>query len=88
VAILAYFRRHQQRRLWPHVVAPALAFAGMPSPLTIVIHNFQYLSGSKKPVVNWVPIAIPVAMAGGMLFALWLRKFKPQQFAAILRTDT
>ncbi len=83
LAIVAYFRRRPRRDPWRHVIAPLLAFAGLVGALAIALDNFEYLSGSQNAMVNRVPLAIPLAMAGGMLFAVWLRRHRPRRFASI-----
>ena len=85
LAVISYFRDHPQRKLWQHVIAPALAFIGLLGALYFAFENFEYLSGSKNPVVNRIPIGIPVAMVVGIGFALWLRRYHPSRFAAILQ---
>ncbi|MGN8005958.1 APC family permease [Acidovorax sp. 22279] len=85
LSIVFYFRRHPQRKLWQHVIAPVLSFVGLVGALVVAVHNFEYLSGSQNPVVNGVPIGIPVAMTVGVLFAVWLRRYRPSLFAAILK---
>lgn len=85
LAIVSYFRRHPQRKLWHHVIAPLLAFIGLVGALVIAVQNFEYLSGSQNPIVNRIPIGIPVAMAVGILFGLFLRRYHPTRFAAVLR---
>src|SRR5574343_242704 len=85
LAIVSYFRGHPHRKVLQHVIAPVLSFIGLLGALYFAIDNFEYLSGSQNPVVNRVPIGIPVAMAAGVAFALWLRRYRPSRFAAILQ---
>lgn len=85
LAIVSYFRGHPHRKLWQHVIAPVLSFVGLLGALYFAVDNFEYLSGSQNPVVNRVPIGIPIAMAVGVTFALWLRRYRPSRFAAILQ---
>ena len=85
LAIVSYFRGHPDRKLWQHLIAPVLAFIGLAGALFIAVQNFEYLSGSQNPIVNRIPIGIPVAMVVGVLFALLLRRYKPARFAAILQ---
>lgn len=84
LAVVSYFRGHPDRKPWQHVIAPVLSFIGLLGALYFAVDNFEYLSGSQNPVVNRVPIGIPVAMAAGVAFALWLRRYRPSRFAAIL----
>lgn len=83
LAVVSYFRNHPERSLWQHVVAPILAFLGLLVALYFAVTNFEYLSGSQNPVVNRFPIGILLAMAAGIAFALWLRRYRPARFAAI-----
>ncbi len=83
LAVVSYFRKHPERHLWQHVIAPILAFLGLLVALYFAVTNFEYLSGSQNPVVNLFPVGIPLAMAAGIAFALWLRRYRPARFAAI-----
>lgn len=85
LAVISYFHKHPERKLWQHVIAPALSFVGLLGALYFAVENFEYLSGSQNPVVNRIPIGIPVAMAVGIGFGLWLRRYQPARLAAILR---
>ncbi|GAB2458195.1 APC family permease [Comamonas humi] len=87
LAVIAYFRQRANRKLWQHVLAPALAFLGLCGALVAAVNNFEFLSGSQNPMVNRVPIGIPIAMVGGVLFGLWMKKYRARQFAAIFRAD-
>ncbi|MFS2024901.1 APC family permease [Massilia sp. CT11-137] len=84
LAIVSYFRDRSDRKTWQHIVAPILSFIGLTGALVIAVHNFEYLSGSQNPLVNRIPIGIPLAMASGICFALWLRRYRPAKFAAVL----
>lgn len=85
LAIVSYFRGRADRKVWQHIVAPIFAFIGLIGALVIAVHNFEYLSGSQNPVVNRIPIGIPIAMAAGVCFGLWLRRYRPARFAAVLQ---
>lgn len=87
LAVVSYFRKHPERHLWQHVIAPILAFLGLLVALYFAVKNFEYLSGSQNPVVNRFPIGILIAMAAGIGFALWLRRYRPARFAAIQLDD-
>ncbi|QGY80374.1 APC family permease [Sphingorhabdus lacus] len=87
VAVVSYFRKHPERHLWQHVIAPILAFLGLLVALYFAVTNFEYLSGSQNPVVNRIPIGIPLAMAAGIGFALWLRRYRPAKFAEMQLDD-
>lgn len=84
IAVVAYFRRHPQRRWWPHVVAPVLSAIGLGVGLAISLRNFQYLSGSENRFVNLLPLSIAVAFAIGISYALWLRQYKSPRYQTLL----
>ena len=83
LAVVSYFRKHPERHLWQHVIAPILAFFGLLVALYFAVKNFEFLSGSHNPVVNRLPIGILVAMVAGIGFALWLRRYRPDRFGSI-----
>ena len=56
--------------------------------LYFAVTNFEYLSGSQNPVINRFPIGIILAMAAGIGFGLWLRRYRPARFAAIQLDDS
>ena len=85
LAVISYFRNKPDRKMWHHVIAPFLAFVGLVGALVIAVNNFEFLSGSQNPVVNRIPIGIPIAMVGGILYALWLRRYRPARFADVLK---
>lgn len=85
LAVICYFRKHPERNLWQHAIAPGLAFLGLLGALYLAAQNFEYLSGSQNPIVNRIPAGIPVAMAVGVGFGLWLRRYRPERLAAVLR---
>lgn len=85
LAVIAYFRAHPGRKLWQHLLAPALSFIGLLGALFFAAVNFEYLSGSQNAVVNRIPAGVPVAMVIGVGFALWLRRYHPTRYAAVLK---
>ena len=85
LAVVSYFRGRSDRKIWQHIVAPVLSFIGLIGALVIAVYNFEYLSGSQNPLVNRIPIGIPIAMVCGVCFALWLRRYRPAKFAAVLK---
>jgi amino acid transporter len=84
LAIIAYFRGRPDRKLWSHLVAPAIAFAGLCGALLMAIQNFEYLSGSQNPFVNRLPIGIALAMLGGVAYGRWMKARRPRKFALLL----
>lgn len=80
-AVVAYFWRRPRRRMWPHVVAPALACLGLGAACLMAATHFEYLGGGARPALNLLPLALPAALAGGMLQALWLRCYRPETYA-------
>lgn len=85
LAIIAYFRGRPGRKLWNHLIAPALACFGLCGGLFMAVRNFEYLSGSQNALINLLPIGIVIAMLGGMLYGLWLKLRRPQKFQSLLK---
>lgn len=85
IAVIAYFRGRPYRRLWTHVLAPAMAASGLAVGLIISLRNFEYLSGSANRLMNALPLLIAVAFVAGIAYALWLPRHEPIKHAQLLQ---
>lgn len=83
IAVFAYFRKRAPRSMWKHVVAPVLSLIGLAVGLAISLKNFEYLSGSPNPTVNRLPYILGIVLLGGVIYAGWLRKARPNRFSAL-----
>jgi amino acid transporter len=65
IAVIPYFARRADRRLWPHVIAPSLAAAGLFAACYLIIDNYSLLTGSTSSVVNNLPWVLLIAAVVG-----------------------
>jgi hypothetical protein len=64
-SVIAYFRRHPERNVWKHVLAPGVACAGLATACYLIVDNYSLLTGSKSGIVNGLPwLLVAVALIG------------------------
>ncbi|EEP74431.1 amino acid permease [Micromonospora sp. ATCC 39149] len=86
IAVMAYFARTRaQESLWRRLIAPGLAAVALVAIITVAVDNFAILLGvAPDSVLRWaVPAAYPVAALVGVLWALVLRRSRPDVYARI-----
>ncbi|MFB7025786.1 MULTISPECIES: APC family permease [unclassified Streptomyces] len=83
VAVTVFFARNPAgRHWWRTVLAPVLALAGLSCAIVLVIVHYAELTGTDSPVVNVLPVLLPVAACAGVGRALWLRARRPEVYGA------
>ncbi|MGW5719183.1 APC family permease [Amycolatopsis sp. NPDC003865] len=83
VAVVAFFRRRRDPRLWRTAVAPGLGGLGLIAVTTLAFLNFPTLAGSDAPAIALLPWLLAVAAAGGLGLAAWLRGRRPDVYAGL-----
>ncbi|MFI7432083.1 amino acid permease [Micromonospora haikouensis] len=86
IAVMAYFARTRaQENLWRRLIAPGLAAVALVAIITVAVDNFAILLGvAPDSALRWaVPVAYPVAALVGVLWALVLRRSRPDVYARI-----
>jgi hypothetical protein len=83
VAVVVYFRRRRDPRLWRTAVAPGLGGLGLIAVTTLAFLNFPTLAGSDAPAIALLPWLLAVAVAGGLALAVWLRSRRPDVYAGL-----
>lgn len=86
LAVVAYFRQRDDRRLITCVIAPIIGFVGLTAVFAMALLNYPTLTGSTSIAVNSVPYALVAAAAAGVIVALVIRRQRPQAYAAIARS--
>lgn len=86
LAVVAYFRQRDDRRLLTCVIAPIIGFVGLTAVFAMALLNYPTLTGSTSIAVNSVPYALVAAAAAGVIVALVIRRRLPQAYAAIARS--
>jgi amino acid transporter len=92
VAILVYLGKRRDETGFGVLLASALGAAGLLIATLLVATNIRLLATSDLPNIEYLPIIYPVALVGGIAYALWLARFKPKTFGALaeatLRADS
>src|SRR5205814_10468323 len=82
--VVGYFRTRQAADgRWRTTVAPLIAIVGLSIAVLLIVGNYPILTGTHNPVINVLPVTIPVVMAAGAGFALWLRRERPRWYAGL-----
>lgn len=80
VAVIVYFRRRRDRRLFATLIAPALGGAGIALATGVIAGNFAVLTGANDPITNSLPLLFLVAIIVGA--ALPPRRRKADDWSA------
>jgi amino acid transporter len=83
IAVVAYFRKRRDPRLWRTAVAPGLGGLGLVAVTVLAIVNFPTLAGSAAPAIALLPWLLAVAVAAGLGLAAWLRRRRPDVYAGL-----
>ncbi|WP_410636213.1 APC family permease [Amycolatopsis sp. cmx-4-83] len=83
IAVVAYFRRRRDPRLWRTAIAPGLGGLGLIAVTVLAIVNFPTLAGSEAPAIALLPWLLAVAAAAGLALAAWLRRRRPDVYAGL-----
>jgi amino acid transporter len=83
IAILFYVIRRRTEAGPVVLIASLCGAGGLSLALAAVCANFTLLSTVKTPFVAWLPIIYPAVLASGILFSFWLRRTRPEQYAAL-----
>lgn len=83
LAVVVHFRRARDTRLWRTLIAPGLGFLGLTGIVTLAIVNFPVLAGSDAFVITLLPWLLLVALVGGLGYAAYLRKNRPETYEAL-----
>ncbi|MCR6486716.1 APC family permease [Amycolatopsis sp. OK19-0408] len=83
IAVVAFFRKRRDPRLWRTAVAPGLGGLGLIAVTTLAFFNFPTLAGSDAPAIALLPWLLAVAVVGGLGLAAWLRSRRPEVYAGL-----
>ncbi|SJM62519.1 APC family permease [Gulosibacter sp. 10] len=81
LAVVVYFRRRRDPRLWSTFIAPGIGFLALLLFSIMAIANFDLVAGSEAAYVLMLPWVLVVAVAGGLLYAWYLRTKRPSTYA-------
>ncbi|MFB7620192.1 APC family permease [Kitasatospora sp. NPDC056181] len=88
LAVIGYFRHHPERHWWRTALAPALALTGLTTATTLVVLNFDTMTGTHNPVVTTLPWLILAITLLGPAYALWLRTTHPHRYTRLTHPTT
>ncbi|TCO62235.1 APC family permease [Actinocrispum wychmicini] len=83
VAVVVYFRRRRDPRVWTTAVAPGLGGLGLIGVTVLAVVNFPTLAGSEAPVIALLPWLLVIAAVVGLGMALRLRRSRPEIYAGL-----
>ena len=86
VAVIGFFKNRSDRHWWRTFAAPGLGAAGLITGVILLVRNFGVLTGTHNVVVSALPWLLPIAVAFGVSYALWLRRFHPERYARLAAT--
>lgn len=88
VSVIGFYRNKPERHWWRTMLAPFLGFAGLTTATVLVVTNFVIMTGTTNPAITSLPWLILAAGVGGIGYALWMRKAKPQRYAVLATVQT
>ncbi len=87
VSIIAFFARRTDGDWWRTVLAPLIGGAGLVGAAVLITVNYSTLTGTGSPWVNWLPLLLVVVACGGVLYAFWLRRNRPEVYRQLAQTS-
>ncbi|MEI4271194.1 APC family permease [Klenkia sp. LSe6-5] len=85
-SVVVHFRRVRDTRWWSTLVAPGLGMVGLLAICVMAVDNFTLVAGSDALYVRLLPWLLVLALVGGLAYAVWLRRSRPEVYRA-LNTD-
>ncbi|MFT4219456.1 MAG: APC family permease [Microbacterium sp.] len=83
LAVVVYFRRKRDPRLWTTFVAPLIGFLALLTFSIMALVNFPLVAGSSAPYVLVLPWLLVAALVGGLAYAAYLRSQRPDTYRAL-----
>lgn len=88
LAVIGYFNkvgRHTTSDYLKTLAAPIGGALGQVVIMILLMDNITFLAGADEMVVNLSPVYVAIIVAFGVCYALWLRTYAPDRYAAIGR---
>ncbi|WP_188587581.1 amino acid permease [Gordonia jinhuaensis] len=86
-AVLGFFARRNDRKMWSGVVAPVAATIGLVIGFVSAAIHFSTLTDSQSPAVASIPYLLPLAGVLGFIVVVRLRKRDPSAYFRFARTQ-
>jgi amino acid transporter len=87
ISVVAFFRDREDRHWWRTIAAPLLGFAGLLTACVLVVKNFAVMTGTTNLLVTMLPWLLLAAATGGIGYALWMRKARPERYAGLASVE-
>lgn len=88
LAVVAYFNRVGRNgagEVWKTIVAPIAGALAQAVVLVLLVVYIPFLAGADVMVVNLIPLYVAGIVIAGIVYALYLRKNRPQRYERIGR---
>ncbi|SFS14899.1 amino acid/polyamine/organocation transporter, APC superfamily [Agrococcus baldri] len=83
LAVVVYFRKRSDPRLWSTLIAPGLGFLALLGFSIGALFNFTLVAGSEALYVRLMPWLLLLAVIGGVGYAAYLRSRKPEVYRGL-----
>ncbi len=83
LAVVVYFRRNRDPRIWSTLIAPGLGFLALLLFSIMAIANFDLVAGSSALYVLMLPWVLVLAVVGGVLYAGYLKSKRPETYESL-----
>ena len=83
LAVVVYFRKQRDPRIWTTLVAPGLGFLALAIFSIMAIVQFPLVAGSSEPYVVVLPWILVAAVVGGIFYGMYLKSQKPEVYAGL-----
>jgi amino acid transporter len=83
ISVVAFFRRRGERDYWRTLVFPVIGAIALAVAFVLAIVYFATLVGTTNPLIDGVPWLLLVAVVGGVISGLWLKRRRPAVYAKI-----
>lgn len=81
LAVVVYFRKKRDPRIWTTLIAPGLGFIALAIFSVMAIVQFPLVAGSSEPYVVVLPWILVAAVVGGIFYGMYLKAKKPAIYA-------
>ena len=86
LAVIFYFNRVGRSgpgAIWKTLVAPVIGVVAQAIVLVLLVVYIPFLAGADVVVVNLIPLYVLLIALAGVVYALYLRKRRPEEYARI-----
>ncbi|WP_328603463.1 APC family permease [Amycolatopsis sp. NBC_00345] len=83
IAVVVFFRRRRDPHWWSTCAAPGIGGAGLIVVIVLAVLNFPTMAGSAAGWIALLPWLLPILIVAGLGVAAYLRRRKPETYAAL-----